>query len=236
MNRLNHDHGFGTELSRNLDRILAAVIDRARRGIGTPALADASAELRRIFSLGLLCQSVLRVSVVRASTANAGDEPEVSVHPFGATGPETLAREAGVAVTIASRPLVPSGENAPEALEQALLLTHLGSLAAEGRRLGSEGDPLAGFIWDEGTPIGRALLPSDRAVTVVAARPGGAGRGLGFATAYRENAGTGTLRGSSWDVPATIRTEFTLLVPHLPGPDPEDPSRHACVVQLTAPA
>ena len=234
MNRLNPKRGFGTELSRSLDRILAAVIDRARRGIGTPAMEGANAELRRIFSLGLLCQSVLRVSVVRAGSPSGGGGAGIVVHPFGEDGPEALAREAGVSVVIAHRPLLPRGGKAPEALEQAVLLTRIGRLATEARRLGSEEDPLAGFVWEAGTPMGRAGLPGDRSVTIIAARPGGAGRGLGIATASRESAGVGRLRGSAWDMPTDIPVSFTLLVPHLPGPDPEDPSPHAWIVQLSA--
>jgi len=234
VNRLNSDHGFGTELSRSLTRILAAVIERARRNIGTPSMESATAELRRIFSLGLRCQSVLRVSVVRAGSASGGKEEEAAVHSLGSVCPETLAREAGVAVRIGSRPLAPPGKNAPEALEQALLLTHLGSLATESHRLGSNEDPLAGFVWTEGAPMGRTVLPNGKTVTIVAARQGDAGRGLGFATAIREEAAGGALRGNSQDLPSSIRTTITLLVPHLQGPDAKDPSPHAWVVQLTA--
>jgi hypothetical protein len=233
MNRLNESFSFGSELTRSLDEILTAVIRRARRGLHSPALADSTVELRRIFSVGLLCQSVLRVSVVRAGAPSAATGDAGSVHPVGPDGPEALAREAGVKVLIAHRPLDPPGENAPAALEQAMLLTRLGALSAEGRKLTEEKDPLAGFVWEDRLPVGRVRMPERRAVTVVTARPGGPGRGLGIAMVHREKDDVVGLRGNAWDVPLELKTSFTLLVPHLAGPDVEDP--HAWVIELTTP-
>jgi hypothetical protein len=231
MNRLNESFSFGSELTRSLDEILTAVIRRARRGLNSPALADSTVELRRIFSVGLLCQSVLRVSVVRAGAPSAATGETGEVHPVGPDGPEALAREAGVKVLIAHRPLDPQGNSAPAALEQAMLLTRLGALSAEGRKVSETEDPLAGFVWEDRTPIGRVKLPERRAVTVVTARPGEPGQGLGIATVHRERDDVVGLRGNAWDVPVDLRTSFTLLVPHLSGPEVEDP--HAWVIELT---
>jgi len=219
MNRLNPERPVDDVVTRTLDHVLAAVLDRARRAIRTPAMQDAEAELRRIFALCLQCQKVVRHSMVRAGPAgDAGDPADVT--PLGADGAETLARRAGVSVTVACHPLSPEGERATEAMEQAFLLTRVGFLAAEAGRADPDGDPLAGFVWDEGAPMGRAMLPDDRTATLVAARPSAAGRGLGVASVCRRRTGSGTLRGNTQDVAGDMDVTLTLLVPDSTSSEP----------------
>ena len=226
MNRLNPERPAEGAVSRTLDHVLAAVIDRARRAIRTPAMQDAEAELQRIFSLGLQCQKVIRHSMVRAGPAgDAGDPADVA--PLDGDGAETLARRAGVSVTVSRHSLASQGERASEAMEQAFLLTRVGFLAAEAGRADPDGDPLAGFVWDEGAPMGRANLPGDRTATLVAARPSTAGRGLGVATVCRGRAETGALRGNGQDVPGDMAVTLTLLVPDSTSAEP-----HVWLVEL----
>ncbi|MEN8150593.1 MAG: hypothetical protein ABFS86_12275 [Planctomycetota bacterium] len=206
MNRLSPERPRRTGSSDRLDHVLAAVIDRARRAIRAPAMRDAEPELRRIFALGLRCQKVARRCAVRAGPAGATREPD-DVLPLGAEGAETLAREAGATVTVARHTYPNPGERAPEAMEQAFLLTRMGFLAAEAGRADPDGDPLGGFVWDEGAPMGRTALPGGRTATLVAARPSAAGRGLGVASVCRR-AGTGRLRGTD-----DMEIVLTLLVP-----------------------
>lgn len=225
MNRFDRERTPGNQLSRSLDHVLDALIDRARRAIRAPATRGAGAELRRITSLALVCREVLSHAAVRIGPAASAAEAEPAP-PFGPEGAETLAREAGVTVAVVRHSLTPPGERAPEAMEQAFLLTRIGFLAAEAGRADPDGDPLAGFVWDGGAPMGRADLTGDRTATLVAARPSGPGRGLAVATVC----GRRPRNDRAFDDIEDADVVLTLLVPG--APDGDDP--HAWLVELRA--